>query len=157
MKISLQNKIAFAILLTAFVPLAYWGRLEHVKYPIHLSVLTGEPDEWGTRVDLLLLLGIAVALYIVLVLCCRFPKMMNYPVWATEQDKEKLFPLGVALAQRLNYPLMFIFSLSANCCSFMALGFIDKFPIYLMWIAFLYMNVVVIKFMVDVRRVGKGH
>ena len=155
MRISIQNKIAFAILLTAFVPLTYWGRLEEVMYPIHLSFFTGEPDAWGTRINLLVLLGIAVVLYIVLLLCCRFPKMINYPVWATEEDKVKMFPMGVELAQRLNYLLMLVFSLITNCSSLMAIGLIDKFPVYMLWVSFLCLIAAVVKFTIQVRRVGR--
>ena len=114
MKISLLNRISFAILLTAFAPLTYWGKVAGAQFPTHFSILTGVPDGWGGRGDMLILMGVTVAIYVLLVLCCRYPRMINYPVKATE--KEKLFPLGVVLAQRLNWMLMLL-RLQLQCCA----------------------------------------
>ena len=150
MKISLLNRISFAILLTAFAPLTYWGKLAGAQFPIHFSILTGVPDGWGGRGDMLILMGVTAAIYVLLVLCCRYPRMINYPVKATE--KEKLFPMGVVLAQRLNWMLMLLFSLMINCSALMAIGVMERFPVYLMWISLLCQAVEVVRFIVRCRR-----
>ena len=152
MKISLLNRISFAILLTAFAPLTYWGKVAGVQFPIHFSILTGVPDGWGDKGAMLLLMGIAAAIYVLLVVCCRYPRMMNYPVKAAKEDKERLFPLGVALAQRLNWMLMLLFSLMINCSALMAIGVMERFPVYLVWISLLCIIAAVIQFIVQVRR-----
>ena len=152
MKISLLNRISFAILLTAFAPLTYWGKLAGVEFPTHFSLLSGAPDNWGGRGDMLILMGVTAAIYVLLVLCCRYPRMINYPAKATQEDKEKLFPLGVVLAQRLNWMLMLLFSLMINCSALMAIGVMEKFPVYLMWISLLCILAAVIQFIVLVRR-----
>ena len=152
MKISLLNRISFAILLTAFAPLTYWGKVAGAQFPTHFSILTGVPDGWGGKGAMLLLMGIAAAIYVLLVVCCRYPRMMNYPAKATQEDKEKLFPLGVVLAQRLNWMLMLLFSLMINCSALIAIGVMEKFPVYLMWISLLSILAAVIQFIVQVRR-----
>ena len=149
---SLQNKLSFAILLTAFVPLAYWGKLDGVEFPTHFNLLTGAPDNWGGRGEMLVLMGVAAAVYILLVLCCRYPRMMNYPAKAAKEDKERLFPLGVALAQRLNWMLMLLFSLTINCSALMAIGVMERFPVYMIWMSLLAILAAVIQFIVQVRR-----
>ena len=152
MKISLLNRISFAILLTAFVPLTYWGKLDGAEFPTHFSLLSGTPDNWGGRGEMLILMGVTAAIYVLLVLCCRYPRMMNYPAKATKEDKERLFPLGVALAQRLNWMLMLLFSLMINCSALMAIGVMERFPVYMIWISLLAILAAVIQFIVQVRR-----
>ena len=152
MKISLLNRISFAILLTAFVPLTYWGKLEGAEFPTHFNLLTGVPDNWGGRGEMLILMGVTAAVYVLLVLCCRYPRMMNYPAKAAKEDKERLFPLGVALAQRLNWMLMLLFSLMINCSALMAIGVMERFPVYMIWISLLAILAAVIQFIVQVRR-----
>ena len=100
MKMSILNKISLAILITAFAPLAYWDKMEGVEFPRHINFLTGTPDIWGTRNELFILLGIATFVYVLLVICCRYPQMMNYnsfrlgkfsagKVTAEKNEKEK--------------------------------------------------------------------
>ena len=75
---SILNRISLAILLTAFAPLVYWGRMEGAEFPRHINFITGTPDVWGTRNELFILLGIATLIYVLLVLSCKYPQMMNY-------------------------------------------------------------------------------
>ena len=150
---SLQNKLSFAILLTAFVPLTYWGKLEGAEFPTHFNLLTGVPDNWGGKVEMLVLMGVAVAVYVLLVLCCRYPNLMNYPARITEENKEKLYSLGVSLGQRMNWLMMLTFSLTINCSALIAIGVMERFPVYMIWISLLAILAAVIQFIVQVRRV----
>ncbi len=153
MRLSLQNRLSFAILLTVFIPFTYWSRLQGVEFPTHFSLFTGIPDRLGVREDIFILMGVAVAVYVMMLFCCRFPQLMNYPTFSTKVDKEKLFPLGIDLAQRMNYLMMLIFSLTTNCSALMAIGVMERFPVYLMWITLLFLFVAVIRFVIQVRRV----
>ena len=150
---SLQNKLSFAILLTAFVPLTYWGKLEGAEFPTHFNLLTGVPDNWGGKVEMLVLMGVAAAVYVLLVLCCRYPNLMNYPARITEENKEKLYSLGVSLGQRMNWLMMLTFSLTINCSALIAIGVMERFPVYMIWISLLAILAAVIQFIVQVRRV----
>ncbi len=152
MRLSWQNKVSLVILLTAFAPLTYWGRMEGCDFPSHFNLLTGVPDNMGDRYNLLFLLGFAVVVYILMVLCCRYPNLMNYPAAVTDKNKQTLFPLGVHLAHRMNILLMMVFSLNTNCASLIAIGVIGKFPVYLMWISLLYLLIEVIRFVIRVRK-----
>ena len=149
---SLQNKLSFAILLTAFVPLTYWGKLEGAEFPTHFNLLTGVPDNWGGKVEMLVLMGVAAAVYVLLVLCCRYPNLMNYPARITEENKEKLYSLGVSLGQRMNWLMMLTFSLTINCSALIAIGVMERFPVYMIWISLLAILAAVIQFIVQVRR-----
>lgn len=151
---SLQNKLSFAILLTAFVPLTYWGKLEGAEFPTHFNLLTGVPDNWGGKVEMLVLMGVAAAVYVLLVLCCRYPNLMNYPARITEENKEKLYSLGVSLGQRMNWLMMLTFSLTINCSALIAIGVMERFPVYMIWISLLAILAAVIQFIVQVRRVA---
>ena len=149
---SLQNKLSFAILLTAFVPLTYWGKLEGAEFPTHFNLLTGVPDNWGGKVEMLVLMGVAAAVYVLLVLCCRYPNPMTYPARITEENKEKLYSLGVSLGQRMNWLMMLTFSLTINCSALIAIGVMERFPVYMIWISLLAILAAVIQFIVQVRR-----
>ena len=149
---SLQNKLSFAILLTAFVPLTYWGKLEGAEFPTHFNLLTGVPDNWGGKVEMFVLMGVAAAVYVLLVLCCRYPNLMNYPARITEENKEKLYPLGVSLGQRMNWLMILTFSLTINCSALIAIGIMARFPVYMIWISLLAILAAVIQFIVQVRR-----
>ena len=149
---SLQNKLSFAILLTAFVPPTYWGKLEGAEFPTHFNLLTGVPDNWGGKVEMLVLMGVAAAVYVLLVLCCRYPNLMNYPARITEENKEKLYTLGVSLGQRMNWLMMLTFSLTINCSALIAIGVMERFPVYMIWISLLAILAAVIQFIVQVRR-----
>lgn len=163
MKMSILNKISLAILITAFAPFAYWGKMEGVEFPRHINFLTCTPDIWGTRSELFILLGIATFVYILLVICCRYPQMMNYnsfrlgkfsagKVTAGKKEKEKLYPLGIELAQRMNIIMMMLFSLTTNCSSLIAIGVIEKFPVYCIWISLGGILWQTIKFTLQVRK-----
>ncbi len=163
MRMSISNRISLAILLTAFAPLAYWGRMKGAEFPRHINFLTGTPDVWGTRNELFILLGIATLIYVLLVLSCKFPQMMNYNSFRLgklsigkkkigKEDKKKLYPIGIELAQRMNILLMMLFSLTTNCSSLMAIGVIGKFPVYCIWISLACILVLTIKFTVQIRK-----
>ena len=171
MRMSISNRISLAILLTAFAPLAYWGRMEGAEFPRHINFLTGSPDVWGTRNELFILLGIATLIYVLLVLSCKYPQIMNYNSFRLgkfssgkvtvgkkekkkekEKEKEKLYPLGIELAQRMNIIMMMLFSLTTNCSSLIAIGVIEKFPVYCIWISLGGILWLTIKFTLQVRK-----
>lgn len=161
MIMSISNRISLAILITAFAPLTYWGKMEGTEFPSHINFLTGSADAWGSRYELFILLGIATFIYILLVLACKYPQLMNYNSFRLGkisigkrkiENKEKLYPLGVELAQRLNWILMLVFSLATNYSSLMAIGAIEKFPVYCIWTSLIYILVLTVKFTLKVRK-----
>ena len=167
MRMSILNRISLAILITAFAPLTYWGKMEDTEFPSHINFLTGTPDVLGTRNELFILLGIATFIFILLTVCCRYPQMMNYTSFRLgkfsagkvtvgkkekEKEKEKLYPLGIELAQRMNIIMMMLFSLTTNCSSLIAIGVIEKFPVYCIWISLGGILWLTIKFTLQVRK-----
>ena len=151
MKTALLNKLAFVFLAVSFFPLFLWEKMEGVEMPVHINLFTGIPDNWGNREFLYLLWGVAVVMHLLLLLCCKYPGMVNYPVKTRKEDMHKIYPLGVVMAQRMNFILMLLFAVMINCASFMALGYIARFPIHFMWIILAYMLFAVIRFTVSVR------
>ena len=163
MRMSILNRISLAILITAFAPLTYWGKMEDTEFPSHINFLTGTPDVLGTRNELFILLGIATFIFILLTVCCKYPQMMNYTSFRLgkfsagkkiigKKEKEKLYPLGIELAQRMNILLMMLFSLTTNCSSLMAIGVIEKFPVYCIWVSLVFILWLTIKFTLQVRK-----
>jgi uncharacterized membrane protein len=71
---------------------AVWGRIPP-RVPVHFGA-RGLPDAWGARSSLLLLPVLGVALFVVLTVLERFPRLYNYPVRLTAQNAEALFRLG---------------------------------------------------------------
>lgn len=56
------------------------------KIPTHFD-LAGNPDAWGSKATIFILLAVTIGLYILMTVCVFFPKMWNVPVKVTEQNK----------------------------------------------------------------------
>ena len=151
MKTSFLNKLAFVFLAVSFFPLFLWEKMEGLEIPVHINLFTGVPDNLGSREFLFLMWGVAVVLYLLMLLCCKYPAMVNYPAKVGKENMHKIYPLGTIMVQRMNFSIMLLFAIIVNCVSFMALGYIARFPIHIVWVILAYMLFSGIRFTVSVR------
>jgi uncharacterized membrane protein len=77
--------LALVATLAALVyPLTAWSTLP-ARVPTHFN-LAGVPDGWGSKNILLLMPTVGVALYALLTIVARFPRLFNYPVKPTPDE-----------------------------------------------------------------------
>ena len=70
------NVVATIAMLTAFLPMLSWSRLEGVPVPTHFDI-HGVVDNVGNRGILLTLALVGLGVYIVTMLAQRYPQMVN--------------------------------------------------------------------------------
>ena len=70
------NVVATIAMLTAFLPMLSWSRLEGVPVPSHFDI-HGAVDKVGGREILLTLALVGLGVYIVTMLAQRYPQMVN--------------------------------------------------------------------------------
>ena len=70
------NIVATVAMLTAFLPMLSWSRLEGVPVPSHFDI-HGAVDKVGGREILLTLALVGLGVYIVMMLAQRYPQMVN--------------------------------------------------------------------------------
>jgi hypothetical protein len=63
------------------------------KMPVHFN-FAGQADRWGTRIGLLSLYGVTVALYAGFNMLQRFPHIYNYPFGLTTQNIRRQYQLA---------------------------------------------------------------
>lgn len=60
------------------------------KIPTHFD-FAGNPDGWGSKSTIFVLLGATIFLYVLLTVCMFFPKMWNIPVKVTDENRTRIF------------------------------------------------------------------
>ena len=87
------NVIATMAMLSGFLPMLSWSRLEGVPVPNHFN-LHGVVDGVGDRGILLTLALIGLGIYIIMILAQCFPKVVNLPVPARKAEAARAAKLG---------------------------------------------------------------
>ena len=78
------------VALGALVALTYQGAVTlPARIPTHFGA-SGAVNAWGPKSTIYVLVGIAVVLYAVLTLAQRVPRMFNYPVKVTDENRPRL-------------------------------------------------------------------
>lgn len=88
--------IALTIMLAVLI--INWRDLPN-EVPAHFDG-SGNVDRWGSKMELLILPGIAIAMHFFLMIFEKFPETHNYPVKLTESNMEALYTNS---RQTLNY------------------------------------------------------
>ena len=97
-----------------FYPLLHWNDLgDQAVFPIHFN-LHGEADGWGGRTFLLILPALSVILYIGLSVAEKQYRKFNYPIRLTDNNKNRLYRLGVRMMRHLKPELILIFAYLNN-------------------------------------------
>lgn len=79
----------FALVVMIGLLLLNWGKLP-AEVPAHFGA-TGEVDRWGSKLELLILPIIAIALYIFLAIFEKFPETHNYPARFNENNARAFY------------------------------------------------------------------
>ena len=104
------NVIATMAMLSGFLPMLSWSRLEGVPVPNHFN-LHGVVDGVGDRGILLTLALIGLGIYIIMILAQCFPKVVNLPVPARKAEAARAAKTD--LAAQMNLLLCLLLSLPA--------------------------------------------
>ncbi len=146
--------LSLLFLVTSFVPLLFWGRLESVEVPLHFNY-AGVPDSWGSCGNLLVLPLVACVVCFLALYCIRKPQLINYPVKISKENRQRLFPLGIKFVQYINIGVMLLLSYISNSSLMIALGHWTKMPVgplyFLLGLIILLTGI----FWWNIRRVGK--
>ena len=70
---------------------------------------TGNANAWGSPGGLIILPGIAVALYLIMTLVAQFPSAFNYPVRVTAENRERLQALALDMISWIKLELICLF------------------------------------------------
>lgn len=144
------NVVATIAMLTAFLPMLSWSRLEGVPVPSHFDI-HGAVDKVGGREILLTLALVGLGVYIVTMLALRYPQMVNLrllPRKSTVSDirtgkilkphRQSADPIVNSakrdLAAQLNLLLALLFSFCANSTLSVAAGKIQRLSMWFIWV-----------------------
>ena len=106
---SILDSLAFAGLFLGFVSLFfYYGGLPE-RIPIHYNG-AGEVDGYGSKIILIVLLGIALAMALGMGYLTRFPHKFNYPTRITPENAREQYMNGRFLIRFLNTSIVWIFA-----------------------------------------------
>lgn len=101
--------VAAVVMISVFLyVIATWTSLPD-KVPTHFN-FAGEPDQWGGKASLLLLMGVTAVLYAGLSLLTRFPHIFNYPCTITDQNRRRQYLLARQMLTALKTELVLVFS-----------------------------------------------
>lgn len=144
------NVVATIAMLTAFLPMLSWSRLEGVPVPTHFDI-HGVVDNVGNRGILLTLALVGLGVYIVTMLAQRYPQMVNLrllPRKSTVSDirtgkilkphRQSADPVVNSakrdLAAQLNLLLALLFSFCANSTLSVAAGQTQRLSMWFIWV-----------------------
>ena len=102
---------ALAILglaVTVLLPLVYWNDLP-ARAPVHFGA-SGKPDAWGGKNTLLFLPGLAVVMYLIIVVCSHYGKV-NLPFKVRAERLPVQRELALGLVRWIKAEVMLIFAL----------------------------------------------
>ncbi len=80
------------------------------RIPTHFGV-SGQPDKWGSKVELLVLPGLSLLLYALLTWIGRYAHKFNYPWDVTEQNAARQYQLGKSLVIVIKAQVMWLFAI----------------------------------------------
>lgn len=107
----LRECFCILCLLWSLYPLLFIGELpEGASVPKHYN-FRGEVDSWGSIRWLYLPPILSFVLYIVLSVLERMPKILNYPVKVTENNREMLYMMAVKMLRAEKVLCMFTMGL----------------------------------------------
>ncbi|HEX4911787.1 MAG TPA: DUF1648 domain-containing protein [Permianibacter sp.] len=127
-------QLAGAVLLAVFlvVVAASWTLLP-ASLPVHFS-LSGEPESWGERGEILLLPVIASLQFVLLSVLARFPHRHNYPVSITAANAEQQYRLAQRLLHVLSLLLVLLFFALYLATWAVASHVLARLPVLVMWL-----------------------
>ena len=95
------------LIFQAALVLSIWNVLPSI-IPVHFD-LVGNPDVYGSKSDLLLLLGLSSGSFIGLTWLARFPEKFNYPWTITSENAEYQYQLASIFIGVIKLQLVWMF------------------------------------------------
>lgn len=102
-------EIASLLMLVALVCVAAaaWPNMPD-RIPTHFG-LSGEPNNWGSKSGIWILVGIGGFIYVLLSLLPRFEGAWNMPVVVTPENRERVMPLVLEMTAVLKLLILPVF------------------------------------------------
>lgn len=89
------------LLASSIFVIANWGQMPD-QIPTHFTI-TGEPDAYGGKPMLGFLVVISWVMFITLTISVKFPRMWNFPVEVTDENREVLFAIARFMMEILKF------------------------------------------------------
>jgi hypothetical protein len=86
----------------------FWSQVP-ASIPTHYG-MGGTADDYGPKSTLAVLPGIAIMLYGLLTAVSYFPRTFNFPVAVTDENRDRLGQIGIALLGWLKAELTWVFA-----------------------------------------------
>jgi len=113
--------VTIAALLSGIIyAAAYWSDLPD-RIPVHFGI-DGTPDGWGSKLLMLLPLGVSVVIYVGLTILSRYPHIYNYPWTITSDNAPKMYALARLFMSTLKCEIVVLFSYITYATIATALG-----------------------------------
>jgi uncharacterized membrane protein len=106
---AMLDGLALAGWMSGLAAILFTSRLLPDRLPVHFD-LAGNPDRWGTRLELFVPSGISLVLFIGLVLLTRIPHTYSYIVEITPKNAPRQYGLAVRLLRSLNVLMQWLFA-----------------------------------------------
>lgn len=78
-----------------------WGQIPD-QIPTHFTI-TGQPDAYGGKPMLIFLVVISWVMFILLTISVKFPRMWNFPVEVTDENRDVLFAIARFMMEILKF------------------------------------------------------
>jgi uncharacterized membrane protein len=101
-------EVAAGIGILATILLLYRPALPD-SIPSHFNV-AGQPDTWGDKSLLWIMVAIPVVIYLAMTLLSRFPQIFNYPFTLTEENVERQYRCVRLLVSILKLEIVWFFA-----------------------------------------------
>jgi uncharacterized membrane protein len=99
------------LLLHVLLVLATWNLLPE-SIPVHFD-FAGQPDAWGARTELLIMLGLNVLVYVGSTWLTRYPQKFNYPWKITEHNAARQYALASSFMRVIKLQTVWLFAIIA--------------------------------------------
>jgi uncharacterized membrane protein len=128
LEINLEILAAAIVIFLAIYLAAVWSSIPE-RIPTHFG-FSGQPDSWGSKYSLLLLIGVAAVLYLTLTVLQRFPHIYNYAFALTDANRRQQYLLARQLMTAMKAELAGVFTFIIYRTIQVALGQADNLTAY---------------------------
>ena len=85
-----------------------WGQIPD-QIPTHFTI-TGEPDAYGGKPMLIFLVVISWVMFFTFTISVKYPRMWNFPVEVTDENREVLFAIARFMMEILKFLIVILMS-----------------------------------------------
>lgn len=138
--LQLTGAVVMAVFLVV-VAATFSGLPEQI--PVHFG-LNGEPDDWGSRGEVLVLPLVALLQFALLSVLARFPHRYNYMVRITAANAERQYRLASRLLYLLSLLVLLLFFALYLASWAIANHHLERLPAPLLWLPLLAVGLLLI-------------